>query len=145
METLGFLFSPLTLAALLAWNFAVLSAVQLTVRLIGAYAPRATAFSALLLTLASLPIGAALVLVAQLSLDADVTMGLRARGLAAYQAYVFQQRLTWFPLAVVLTAVAGFVIIRATLRFKRTRSAVVAALGIGVLSAPWAVFLRLPS
>jgi hypothetical protein len=145
METLGFLFSPLTLAALLAWNFAVLSAVQLTVRLIGAYAPLATARSALLLTLASLPIGAAVVLVAQLGLDADVTMGLRARGLAAYQAYVFQQRLTWFPLAVVLTAVAGFVIIRKTLRFKRTRSALVAALGIGILSAPWAVFLRLPS
>jgi hypothetical protein len=143
--TVAFLLSPLVLAALLIWNFAVLSAVQLTVRLIGAYSVRDTAVAAVLLTLVVVPIGALLVVLATSTADAGVAAGLRARGLAYYQAYAFQQRLMWFPLGIALTAIAGFVIIRARLRFKRTRSAVVAACGIGLLSAPWVIFLRLPT
>ncbi len=144
-DTLLFLISPPVLLALVVWNFAVLSAVQLTVRLIGAYSPLATAISAILLTAASLPITALYLLLVEFTLSPGAMAGARARGLAAFQALVFQQRLLWFPLAVVLTAVVGFVIIRATLRFKRTRSAVVAAIGIGLLSAPWVAFLHLPS
>ena len=143
--TLAFVLSPAMLAALVVWNFAVVSAVQLTVRLIGAYSARESVIAAVLLTVASLPIAALLLLVSNAGLDPATLAALRARGLAYEQAYVFQQRLTWFPLAVVLTAVAGWVIIRARLRFKRTRSAVVAALGIGLLSAPWEVFLHFPS
>ena len=144
MDTLAFATSPLVLAVMLVWNFAVLSAVQLTVRLIGAYSPTSTAFAALLLTVAGVPVGMALLGLTQFTFDPTVAAELRARGLALFQAYAFQQRLTWFPAAIVLTAGVGFVIIRKTLRFKRTRSAVAAAVGIGLLSAPWVVFLKLP-
>jgi hypothetical protein len=143
--SLAFLLTPVVLGAVLIWNFAVLSAVQLTVRLIGAYSPRQTAVAAVLLTLASIPIAALLLFAADASANQQTLEALRARGLAFAQAYAFQQRLAWFPLAIALTTVAGFVIIRARLRFKRTRSALAAALGIGLLSAPWVMFLHLPT
>jgi hypothetical protein len=144
-SSVAFLLSPPVLGALLIWNFAVLSAVQLTVRLIGAYSPRQTAVAAVLLTLVGIPIALLLLFAADASASQQTLDALRARGLAYAQAYVFQQRLTWFPLGIALTALAGFAIIRARLRFKRTRSALAAALGIGLLSAPWVAFLHLPT
>ena len=143
--TLAFVVSPPVLLGLLVWNFGVLSAVQLTVRLIGAYSPRSTVISAMLLTLAVLPIAALFLFLTTLIMDDALLPGLRARGVLYLQAYVFQQRLLLFPLAIVATGLVGFVIIRATLRFRRTMSAVAAAAGIGVLAAPWVVFLQLPT
>ena len=45
------------------------------------------------------------------------------------------------PLAMLLTAIGGYLIAERILGFRRRRSTVTAAIGIGLLSAPWAVFL----
>ena len=145
METFGLLISPPVLAGILIWNFAVLSAVQLTVRLIGAYAFWPTVRAALLLTLSVLAVAVLHLFLAQQITDDGVLSAMRQRGAAYAQTYVFQQRLLMFPLAIVFVGLAGFAIIRRALRFKRTLSAVIAAIGIGLLSAPWLVFVDLPT
>jgi hypothetical protein len=144
-ETLSFVLSPPALFGMLVWNFAVLSAIQLTVRLIGAYSALSTARSAIVLTVATLAITVLFLVFTDFTLDPAALERVRARGLIAFQAYVFQHRLLWFPLGIAVTAVAGYAVSRTMLRFKRMRSAVVAALGIGLLSAPWLVFLSLPT
>jgi hypothetical protein len=113
------LLSPVALAFALVWNFAVLASVQLTVRLIMAFSPARTVLAAVILTLVTVPLS------------------------LAYYA-VFGQSLTAMPLAMLLTAVAGFVVADRVLGFRRQRSTIVAAIGIGVLSAPWGVFLLGP-
>jgi hypothetical protein len=49
------------------------------------------------------------------------------------------------PLAMLITAIAGYVVADRVLGFRRQRSTVAAAIGIGLLSAPWGVFLVRPA
>ena len=53
----------------------------------------------------------------------------------------FGRTLAGMPYAIVLTAIAGYVIADRVLGFRRQRSTIVAAIGIGILSAPWGVLL----
>lgn len=113
------LLSPLALVLALIWNFAVLASVQLTVRLIMAFSPLKTVVASVVLTLMTVP-------------------------LSVVYYLVFGQNLTAMPLAMLLTSVAGFVVADRVLGFRRQRSTIVAAIGIGVLSAPWGIFLLGP-
>ena len=101
------------------WNFAVLSSVQLTVRLIRAFSLRTTLVGALALTAATVPI----TLVYNL---------------------VLRNSLAWLPLAMLLTGGVGFWIAARLLRLRRRRGQVVTAIGVGLLSAPCAAFLVAP-
>ena len=107
---------PLGLLLSYLWNFAVLSSVQLTVRLIRAFSLRPTLVRALALTAATVPI----TLVYNL---------------------VLRNSLAWLPLAMLLTGGVGFWIAARLLRLRRRRGQVVTAIGVGLLSAPWAAFL----
>jgi len=113
------LLSPLSVALAYVWSFAVLASVQLTVRLIMAFSVKRTALAALALTAVTAP-------------------------LSALYLLVFGRSLTAMPLAILVTAIAGYVIASRVLRFRRRRSAVAAAVGIGLLSAPWGVLLVRP-
>ena len=123
MDTVEVYLSPLGLVVALAWNFAVLASIQLTVRLIRAFSLRTTALAALLLTGATVPI----------------TIGFNL---------VLRNALSWLPAAMpaamLVTGAVGFVIAARVLRFRRRRSTVVAAIGIGLLSGPWGAFLVRP-
>jgi len=110
------LLSPVAIGLALIWNFAVLASVQLTVRLIMAFSPTRTLLAAVVLTTVTVPLS------------------------LAYYA-LFGRSLTLMPLAMLLTAVAGFLVSDFVLGFRRQRSVIVAAIGIGVLSAPWGIFL----
>jgi uncharacterized membrane protein YjdF len=105
---------PGALVALVVWNFAVLSAAQLTIRLIMAYSVRLTLLAAVVLSLAALPVA------------------------AMYDRIVAPEaslatRLAWAPLAMFLNGLAGFAIARWVLRIRRLRGQVAAALMIGLL------------
>ena len=113
--TLSAFLRPEGFVGLLSWNFLVLSAAQLTIRLIMAYSLRATLRGALVLTLLSLPVAAAY----------DVLTGPQAS---------FSTRLYWAVVPMALMALAGFATARWILRFKRTRGQVVAAGMIGLLA-----------
>ena len=113
------LLSPMGLGLAFLWSFAVLASVQLTVRLIMAFSITRTAIAAVVLTLVTVPISVAYL-------------------------WLFGQSLTPLPLAMLVTAVAGFFIADRVLGFRRQRSTVTAAIGIGLLSAPWGVFLVRP-
>ncbi|MCC7371452.1 MAG: hypothetical protein IT306_23740 [Chloroflexi bacterium] len=113
------LLSPTGLLLALVWSFAVLASVQLTVRLIMAFSVRRTALASLVLTAVSVP----------------VSVG---------YLWLFGQSLTPLPLAMLLMGAAGWVIANRLLGFRRRRSAIVAAIGIGLLAAPWGVFLVRP-
>jgi hypothetical protein len=114
------LLSPLGIGIALTWSFAVLASVQLTVRLIMAFSVRRTAVAAVVLTVITVPISVVYLL-------------------------VFGRSLTAMPIAMVVTAVAGYVIADRVLGFRRQRSTIVAAIGIGLLSAPWGVLLIRPT
>jgi hypothetical protein len=58
---------------------------------------------------------------------------------------LFRNGTAWLPAAMLLTGLIGFWIAARMLRFRRQRSTVVAAIGIGILSAPWGAFLAIPS
>jgi putative effector of murein hydrolase len=116
VDSLAAFLTPTVLALALAWNFAVLTSVQLTVRLIKAYSPRATLVAAALLTAMTVPIT------------------------VAYHHW-FRPDLSLFAVAMVLTGIGGWLIADRVLGFRRRRSVVVAALGVGLLSAPWGAFL----
>jgi hypothetical protein len=109
------LFSPLGLLAWYGWNFAVLSSIQLTVRLIRAYSIATTALATLALTLGSLPI-------------------------ALLYAVVLRANLAWYPLAMVLSGLLGFAVAHFLLQLRRLRGRLTAALGTALLSGPWPVF-----
>ncbi len=94
----------------------VLSAAQLTIRLIMAFSVRLTFVAAMVLALAALPIAAIY----------DVLVGPQA-SLAA--------RLGWAPLSMLLTALVGFAIARWLLRVRRLRGQIIAALMVGLLDA----------
>ena len=115
-ELLGALLQPAALLALLVWNFAVLSAAQLTIRLIMAYSARLTLVAALALTVTALPIAALY----------DLAVGPEPS---------FATRLAWAPLAMVSTGLVGFAIARWLLRIRRLRGQVIAALMVGLLDA----------
>ena len=116
---LEMLTSPIGIGLTLIWSFAVLASVQLTVRLIMAFSVQKTLIAALVLTAFAVPLSVLYVL-------------------------FFGRTLTGMPLAILLTAVAGYQIARRVLKFRRQRSTVVAAVGIGILSAPWGVLLTPP-
>lgn len=97
----------------------MLASVQLTVRLIRAFSVVTTALGALLMTPAFL-------LVCWI-----------------YGAWL-GSRLDLFPLAVAFMGACGYAAARWVLRVRRERGRLVAAVGIGLLSAPWPVFLMLP-
>jgi hypothetical protein len=112
--TLATLLQPGWFAVLLAWNFAVLSAAQLTIRLIMAYSLRRSLVAALGLSVLALPIAAVY----------DVFLGPQP-SLAAH--------LRWAPLPMLLMAVAGFGIARWLLHIKRLRGQIIAGLMVGLL------------
>jgi hypothetical protein len=110
------LFSPLGLLLWFGWNVAVLSSIQLTVRLIRAYSIRTTLLGGLALTTGSVPIALMYVL-------------------------LFNSVLAWYPIPMALTGLLGFLVARYVLRLRRLRGRVAAALGTAILSGPWPVFL----
>ena len=114
------LLSPLGIGLAFVWSFAVLASVQLTVRLIMAFSVKRTFLGALAITAISVP-------------------------LSALYLAVFGQSLTPLPLAMLVMAVGGYVIADRVLGFRRQRSTIAAAIGIGLLSAPWGVFLIRPT
>ena len=98
---------PLALAALYVWSFGVLSAAQVTIRLIMAYRLRLTLVAALLI-------------------------GLVEEALVGPSASL-AQRIQLMPLLMLSMAMVGFAIARWVLRIKRLRGQVVAALMVGLL------------
>jgi hypothetical protein len=112
--TLATFLQPVWLAVLLAWCFAVLSAAQLTIRLIMAFSVRSTLVAAVVLALASLPI--ALVYDAVIGPDPSLA-----------------RRFSALPVAMLLMAVAGFAIARWLLRFKRLRGQIITGIMVGIL------------
>ena len=110
----GFL-QPVGLAALLIWNFTVLAAIQLTVRLIMAFSVKETVLGALALTAICFPVA--------LAFDA-----------ATGPDPSFGARLGWVWLPMVLMALGGYATARWVLRFKRVRGQVIAGLMAAVLA-----------
>lgn len=113
--TLAAFLRPEGVAALLVWCFVVLSAVQLTVRLIMAFSVVATLRAAAVMALLSLPVAAVY----------DALTGPNPS---------FATRLEWAPVPMALMALVGFGIARWALGFKRTRGQVVAAAMVGLLA-----------
>jgi hypothetical protein len=105
---------PVALAALYVWSFGVLSAAQLTIRLIMAFNVRLTLLAALVLAFAALLIAA----IDDLLLGPDVSLA---------------RRIELAPIPMLLMAIAGFAIARWVLRIKRLRGQVIAALMVGLL------------
>jgi hypothetical protein len=112
--TLGLFLQPLGLALLLLWSFIVLSAAQLTIRLIRAYSIPLTAIGAVALTLLALLV----------SVLFDLALGPQPS---------FGTRFERAPLPMLLMAGAGFIVARYVLRIKRFRGQVVAAVMVGLL------------
>jgi hypothetical protein len=108
------LLQPAWLLVLLVWNFAVLTAAQLTIRLIMAFSIRLTITAAFVLTAAD-------ILVAGVY---DVFLG---------QSPSLAGRLELAPLAMMLMALAGFATARWLLRIRRLRGQIIAGLMIGLL------------
>jgi hypothetical protein len=121
--TLATLLEPGWLVFLLVWCFVVLSAAQLTIRLIMAYSVRQTAAGAVVLAVLALPVAA----VYDLSLGADPSLS---------------TRLSRAPVPMLLMAVAGFITSRWVLRIKRLRGQIVAAVMVGVLDVHLFTLLR---
>jgi hypothetical protein len=97
-----------------AWNFMVLAAAQLTIRLIMGFSVRTTLVGTLGLTLAALVVAAI----------SDVVTGAPS-GLNA--------RLSTALLPMVLMVLAGFGVARWLLRIKRLRGQVITGLMVGLL------------
>jgi hypothetical protein len=121
--TFATLLEPGWLAVLLVWSFIVLSAAQLTIRLILAYSLRQTAAGAVVLAILALPVAA----VYDLALGADPSLAIR-----------FSRA----PIPMALMAVAGFATARWVLRIKRLRGQVVAAVMVGLLDVHLFTLLR---
>jgi hypothetical protein len=124
------------------WVFASLAAVQLTVRLILRFDVRETAMAALWLSAAVIVAGVLLLQLSNGAIDPAVVERLRQQGDAAgvggrlAQTYVAQQRLSTMPLAVAALVGAGWLVARHVLHM-RPRSALVSALALGLIIAPW--------
>ncbi|MBV9326157.1 MAG: hypothetical protein JO352_20530 [Chloroflexi bacterium] len=100
--------------ALYLWSFGVLSAAQLTIRLIMAFDVRLTLFAALLLSLAA------------------IVVSLVTAAAAGDQASL-ARRIELAPLSMLLMAIAGFAIARWVLRIKRLRGQIITGLMVGLL------------
>ena len=112
--TLATFLQPTWLIALLGWNFAVLAAAQLTIRLIMAFSVRTTLLGAVALTVGSL----AVALVYDLAVGPQPSLA---------------TRLTLAPLPMLLEGLAGFAVARWVLAIRRVRGQVIAGLMVGVL------------
>jgi hypothetical protein len=112
--TLSTFLQPPWLAVLLVWSFIVLSAVQLTVRLIRAFSIPQTAIGALVLSVLTLAV----------SLVYDLLVGPDPS---------FTRRLELVPIAMLLMGLAGFAVLRWVLRFRRLRGQVAGAFMVGLL------------
>jgi hypothetical protein len=110
---LGTLLEPAWLGALILWNFAVLAAAQLTIRLIMAFSVRTTLIGTAALTVAAILV----------SIICDALLPTQA----------LSARLTALPLAMVLMAIAGFATARWLLRIKRLRGQLITGLMVGLL------------
>lgn len=122
--TLGAFLTPEGAVALAVWNFAVLAAAQLTIRLIMAFSIRTTVAGTVALTALSYPVAWVY----------DVLVGADAG---------FSARLNWAPVAMLLMGGAGFVVARWVLRIKRARGQLIAGGMVAVL-APHLFTLALP-
>jgi hypothetical protein len=111
---LATMLQPVWLAVLLGWSFAVLSAAQLTIRLIMVFSVRLTLVGAVLLTLVALLAAA----VFDLTTAGDPSLS---------------NRLSHLPVAMLIMALGGFAIARWHLRIKRLRGQIIAGLMIGLL------------
>jgi hypothetical protein len=112
--TLQTFLQPAWLAVLLVWSFIVLSAVQLTVRLIRAYSIRLTALGAVVLSLLALVV----------SVVYDFALGPQPS---------LSRSIELAPLSMVLMGLAGFAVLRWVLRFRRLRGQIAGAVMIGLL------------
>ena len=108
------LLQPWALAALYVWSFGVLSAAQLTIRLIMAFKVRLTLIAAAALSLVALAIAALI----DLAFGTNISLA---------------QRIQLAPVPMLLMALAGFAIARWLLRIKRLRGQVIAGLMVGLL------------
>jgi hypothetical protein len=102
------------LLALYIWSFGVLSAAQLTIRLIMAFNVRLTLAAAVLLSLAAILIS--LLETALLGPDASLA-----------------QRIQFAPVTMLLMGFVGFAIARWFLRIKRLRGQIIAGVMVGLL------------
>ena len=105
---------PWALVALFIWCFGVLSAAQLTIRLIMAYSVRQTLVAALILEVSVVAIAA--LFDAVYGADASPVVKLRAA-----------------PLVMIIMALVGFAEARWVLRIRRLRGQLIAALMVGLL------------
>ena len=112
--TLATFVQPVGLAALLGWCFLVLSAAQLTIRLIMAFSVRQTLLAALLLGCLALGVAAV----------SDLLLGPQPS---------LSARLSWAPLGMALMACAGFGIARWVLKLRRLRGQLICGLMVGLL------------
>jgi hypothetical protein len=108
------LLQPWALVALWVWSFGVLSAAQLTIRLIMAYSVRLTLVAAAVLAVAA------------------IVIALIYDGVFA-GATTLSARIELAPAPMVLMAVTGFAIARWLLRIKRLRGQIIAGLMVGLL------------
>jgi hypothetical protein len=112
--TLAAFVQPVGLAALVGWCFLVLSAAQLTIRLIMAFSVRKTFLAALVLCAFSLVVAAM----------EDVLLG---------SAPTLSARIHYMPVAMLLMALAGYATGRWVLRFRRVRGQIICGLMVGLL------------
>ncbi|MBV9171462.1 MAG: hypothetical protein JOZ81_15405 [Chloroflexi bacterium] len=112
--TLAAFAQPIGLAALVGWCFLVLSAAQLTIRLIMAFSVRKTFVAALVLCAASLVVAALFDLV----LGPDPSLS---------------RRIQFIPLPMLLMAGIGFAAARWILRLRRLRGQVICGVMVGLL------------
>jgi hypothetical protein len=108
------LLQPWALVALYVWSFGVLSAAQLTIRLIMAFNVRLTLLAALLLSAAAIVV----------ALIDDAAAGDQAS---------LARRIELIPLSMLLMALVGFAIARWVLRIKRLRGQLIAGAMVGLL------------
>lgn len=95
----------------------MLASIQLTVRLIRAFSIRTSLAGAAALTAGGVPI-------------------------ALFYDLALERRLSWFPLAMLLTGLVGFAVAHFVLRLRRLRARLATALGAALLSGPWPMFLN---
>jgi hypothetical protein len=113
-------------AAVLVWNFAVLTAAQLTIRLIMAFSIRRTLFGAVVLALIAVPVAAIY----------DLVVGPQS---------TLSVRLSWAPVPMLLMGLTGWCVARWLLRIKRLRGQIIAGLMIGLLDPHLFTLLPLAS
>jgi hypothetical protein len=108
------LLMPGWFVALVIWNFMVLAAAQLTIRLIMAFSVRTTLLGTVVLTIAAVVVA--------------VVYDLVSGGPNTLSA-----RLAMVPITMVLMALVGFATARYALRIKRQRGQIIAGVMVGLL------------